>query len=65
MRISRSGSRGDNPRMLIVITSYSIHYTKLYEQGPPAATVGKDGNFLDVNEGCLRLYGYGREEFLV
>ena len=39
-------------------------YRLLFEQGPPAATIGRDGRFLDVNEGCLRLYGYTREEFL-
>ena len=39
-------------------------YRFLFEQGPPAATVDRAGRFVDVNEGCLRLYGYSREEFL-
>ncbi len=39
-------------------------YRLLFDQGPPAVTVGKDGRFLDVNKGLLRLFGYEREEFL-
>ncbi|MGE5189370.1 MAG: PAS domain S-box protein [Gemmatimonadota bacterium] len=39
-------------------------YRFLFEQGPPAATVDSAGRFVDVNEGCLRLYGYARAEFL-
>ena len=39
-------------------------YRFLFEQGPPAATVDRAGRFVDVNEGCLRLYGCTREEFL-
>jgi len=32
-------------------------YRFLFEQGPPAATVDRTGRFIDVNEGCLRLFG--------
>ncbi len=39
-------------------------YRFLFEQGPAAATMDRAGRFVDVNEGCLRLYGYTREEFL-
>ncbi len=39
-------------------------YRFLFEQGPPAVTVDRTGRFVDVNEGCLKLYGYAREEFL-
>lgn len=51
-------------RMMTRLRDSEEKYRLLFEQGPPAATVGKDGCFLDVNEGCLRLYGYEREEFL-
>jgi PAS domain S-box-containing protein len=71
MTVERLGSIPD--QMAMATEKYRImkrlraseeKYRLLFEQGPPAATVGKDGRFLDVNEGCLRLYGYGREEFL-
>jgi len=39
-------------------------YRLLFEQGPPAAISGADGRFVDVNDGCLTLTGYSREEFL-
>ncbi|HEY7528401.1 MAG TPA: PAS domain-containing protein [Candidatus Deferrimicrobiaceae bacterium] len=39
-------------------------YRLLFEQGPPAAISGPDGRFVDVNDGCLRLTGYSREDFL-
>jgi PAS domain S-box-containing protein len=39
-------------------------YRLLFEQGPPAAIAGSDGRFVDVNDGCLGLTGYSREEFL-
>jgi PAS domain S-box-containing protein len=40
-------------------------YRLLFEQGPPAAISGPDGRFVDVNDGCLRLTGYTRDEFLL
>jgi PAS domain S-box-containing protein len=51
-------------RMVTLLRASEEKYRLLFEQGPPAVTVGKDGRFHDVNEGCLRLYGYPREEFL-
>ena len=51
-------------RMVTGLRASEEKYRSLFEQGPPAATVGTDGRFLDVNAGCLSLYGYGREEFL-
>jgi PAS domain S-box-containing protein len=39
-------------------------YRLLFEQGPPAAISAPDGRFVDVNDGCLALTGYSREEFL-
>jgi PAS domain S-box-containing protein len=51
-------------RMFTSLRASEEKYRLLFEQGPPAVTVGGNGRFLDVNEGCLRLYGYGREEFL-
>ncbi|MGE5753758.1 MAG: PAS domain-containing protein [Deltaproteobacteria bacterium] len=39
-------------------------YRLLFEQGPPAAIAGSDGRFVDVNDGCLRLTGDSREDFL-
>src|SRR3989304_4316071 len=51
-------------RMVTRLRASEEKYRLLFEQGPPAVTVGKDGRFHDVNEGCLRLYGYPREEFL-
>ncbi len=36
----------------------------LFENGPPAAIFVPDGRFVDVNDGCLKLTGYSREEFL-
>jgi PAS domain S-box-containing protein len=51
-------------RVVTLLRASEEKYRLLFELGPPAATVGKEGRFLDVNEGCLRLYGYAREEFL-
>ncbi len=51
-------------RMVTSLRASEEKYRLLFEQGPPAVTVGRDGRFRDVNESCLRLYGYGREEFL-
>jgi len=71
MTVERLGSIPDQMAMAIekyrMVTSLLTSeekYRLLFEQGPPAVTVGRNGHFLDVNEGCLRLYGYGREEFL-
>jgi len=71
MTVERLGSIPDQMAMAIekyrMVTSLRASeekYRLLFEQGPPAVTVGRNGRFLDVNEGCLRLYGYGREEFL-
>ncbi len=71
MTVERLGSIPDQMAMAIekyrMVTSLRTSeekYRLLFEQGPPAVTVGGTGHFLDVNEGCLRLYGYGREEFL-
>ena len=40
-------------RLFIVITSYSIHYTKLYDKGclPRTGAAGNNGNFLAHNPG--------------
>ena len=51
-------------RMVTRLRASEEKYRLLFQLGPPAATVGRNGQFLDVNEGCLRLYGYTREEFL-
>ncbi|UCD46557.1 MAG: PAS domain S-box protein [Deltaproteobacteria bacterium] len=51
-------------RMVTGLRTSEEKYRFLFEHGPPAATVGRDGRFLDVNAGCLQLYGYEREEFL-
>ncbi len=51
-------------RMVTRLRASEEKYRLLFELGPPAATVGKNRRFLDVNEGCLGLYGYTREEFL-
>ncbi|MGZ8449416.1 MAG: PAS domain S-box protein [Candidatus Deferrimicrobiaceae bacterium] len=51
-------------RMVARLRASEEKYRLLFQLGPPAATVGRNGQFLDVNEGCLRLYGYPREEFL-
>jgi two-component system cell cycle sensor histidine kinase/response regulator CckA len=51
-------------RMVTRLRASEKKYRLLFQLGPPAATVGRNGQFLDVNEGCLRLYGYSREEFL-
>jgi two-component system cell cycle sensor histidine kinase/response regulator CckA len=71
MTVERLGSIPDQMAMAIekyrMVTSLRASeekYRFLFEQGPPAVTVGRNGRFLDVNEGCLRLYGCGREEFL-
>ena len=71
MNVEKLGSIPD--QMAVAIEKYGMvtrlraseeNYRLLFEYGPPAATVGKDGRFLDVNEGLLRLFGYEREEFL-
>ncbi len=71
MSVERLGSIPD--QMAMAIEKYRMvtrlrdseeKYRLLFEQGPPAVTLGRNGRFLDVNESCLRLYGYGREEFL-
>jgi PAS domain S-box-containing protein len=71
MTVERLGSIPDQMamaiekyRMVTRLRASEEKYRFLFEQGPPAVTVGRNGRFLDVNEGCLRLYGYGREEFL-
>ncbi len=51
-------------RMVARLRASEEKYRLLFEQGPPAATAGPDGRFLDVNDELLRLYGYSREEFL-
>ncbi len=71
MTVERLGSIPDQMamgiekhRMMTRLRASEEKYRLLFEHGPPAATVAKGGRVLDVNEGCLRLYGYGREEFL-
>jgi two-component system, cell cycle sensor histidine kinase and response regulator CckA len=51
-------------RMYSRVRASEEKHRRLFEQGPPAATLGSDGRFVDVNRGCLRMYGYAREEFL-
>ncbi len=51
-------------RMYTGLQGSEEKYRFLFEQGPPAATVDRAGRFVDVNEGCLKLYGYTRDEFL-
>jgi PAS domain S-box-containing protein len=51
-------------RMVTRLRASEEKYRLLFQLGPPAATAGRNGQFLDVNDGCLRLYGYTREEFL-
>jgi PAS domain S-box-containing protein len=54
----------DKHRAYIRLKKSEEKYRLLFEEGPPAAVAGPDGRFLDVNEGCLRLFGYDRESFL-
>jgi PAS domain S-box-containing protein len=51
-------------RTYVRLKSSEERYRLLFEQGPPAAISAPDGRFVDVNDGCLGLTGYSREEFL-
>jgi len=51
-------------RTYVRLKNSEERYRLLFEQGPPAAISAPDGRFVDVNDGCLRLTGYSREEFL-
>ena len=51
-------------RTYVRLKSSEERYRLLFEQGPPAAISAPDGRFVDVNDGCLELTGYSREEFL-
>ncbi|MBI5418529.1 MAG: PAS domain S-box protein [Deltaproteobacteria bacterium] len=54
----------DKYQTYVRLSSSEEKYRLLFELGPPAAISGPDGRFVDVNEGCLRMLGYTREEFL-
>ncbi|OGP79983.1 MAG: hypothetical protein A2Z13_06330 [Deltaproteobacteria bacterium RBG_16_64_85] len=51
-------------RAYVRLKNSEERYRLLFEQGPPAAISALDGRFVDVNDGCLTLTGYSREEFL-
>jgi PAS domain S-box-containing protein len=51
-------------RAYVRLKNSEERYRLLFEQGPPAAISAPDGRFVDVNDGCLALTGYSREEFL-
>jgi PAS domain S-box-containing protein len=51
-------------RTYVRLKNSEERYRLLFEQGPPAAIAAPDGRFVDVNDGCLVLTGYSREEFL-
>jgi PAS domain S-box-containing protein len=51
-------------RTYVRLKNSEERYRLLFEQGPPAAIYAPDGRFVDVNDGCLALTGYSREEFL-